>query len=201
MSEINVTPFVDVMLVLLIVFMITAPLLTTGVAVDLPKTQARKIKGDEQPLTLSVNADGKIFIQKDQVPKAELISRLQAAAKNDKNQRIYVKGDQAINYGRMMEVVAALNVAGFRRVALVTAPLSKAFMPEEKTQKAKAKKPAISKPAAKKAAPKKASPKRAAPKKASPKKASPQKAAPKKAAPKRAAPKSPKTSQTSKTSK
>ena len=128
-SEINVTPFVDVMLVLLIVFMITAPLLTTGVSVDLPKTDAPKILGEETPLTISVNKEGKIFIQEDEVPESQLVPRLSAAAQNDSQQLIYVRGDKGVPYGRVMEVIATLNVAGFKKVALVTLPYGQEFPP------------------------------------------------------------------------
>lgn len=119
MSEINVTPFVDVMLVLLIVFMVTAPLLTVGVPVDLPKTQAKSIAEAEEPLVISVDAEGTVFIQDTEVPMENLVVRLRAITGNKADTRIYVRGDRAINYGRIMEVMGTVNVAGFTRVALV----------------------------------------------------------------------------------
>ena len=119
LSEINVTPFVDVMLVLLIVFMITAPLLTVGVPVDLPKTRAKSIAEPVEPLVISVNAEGQIFIQETEVEIAKLVPRLQAITNNKADTRIYVRGDKSIDYGRVMEVMGAVNVAGFTRVALV----------------------------------------------------------------------------------
>lgn len=119
LSEINVTPFVDVMLVLLIVFMVTAPLLTVGVPVDLPKTKAKAIAEAEEPLVISVNAQGQVFIQDTEVPIDNLVPRLRAITENKADTRIYLRGDQSINYGRIMEVMGTVNVAGFTRVALV----------------------------------------------------------------------------------
>ena len=119
MSEINVTPFVDVMLVLLFVFMVTAPLLTVGVPVDLPKTKAKAIAETEEPLVISVDAAGEIFLQDTQIPLAALVPRLQAITDNKPDTRIYVRGDKSINYGRIVEVMGTVNVAGFTRVALV----------------------------------------------------------------------------------
>ena len=123
MAEINVTPFVDVMLVLLIVFMVTAPLLTVGVQVDLPRTVAPTIQGNEEPLSISVDAAGKVFIQESEVDMNDLVPRLVAVSKGASDRRIFVRGDRAINYGRVMEVMGLINAAGFTRVALVaTAP-------------------------------------------------------------------------------
>jgi len=119
LSEINVTPFVDVMLVLLIVFMVTAPLLTVGVPVDLPKTKAKAIAEAEEPLVISVNAQGQVFIQDTEVPIENLVPRLRAITENKADTRIYLRGDQSINYGRIMEVMGTVNIAGFSRVALV----------------------------------------------------------------------------------
>ena len=119
LSEINVTPFVDVMLVLLIVFMITAPLLTVGVPVDLPKTKAKSIAESEEPLVISVDAEGLVFIQDTEVEIENLVPRLRAITENKVDTRIYVRGDKSINYGRVMEVMGSVNVAGFTRVALV----------------------------------------------------------------------------------
>ena len=119
MADINVTPFVDVMLVLLIVFMVTAPLLTVGVQVDLPKADAQAIPGNDEPLTISVNAEGKVFLQETETPLDALGSRLSAITGNNPDARIFVRGDQAINYGRVMEVMSTVNRAGYRKVALV----------------------------------------------------------------------------------
>jgi biopolymer transport protein TolR len=119
MSDINVTPFVDVMLVLLVVFMVTAPLLTVGVPVDLPKTKAKAIAEAEEPLVISVNAQGQVFIQDTEVPIENLVPRLRAITENKADTRIYLRGDQSINYGRIMEVMGTVNIAGFSRVALV----------------------------------------------------------------------------------
>jgi len=122
MSDINVTPMVDVMLVLLVIFMVTAPLLTSGVPVDLPKTQAGQLKGDDQPLTISVDKQGKIFLQDTEVQIEELAPRLKAITASKPDTRIFVKGDSGINYGRVMEVMGQLGAAGFPHVALLTQP-------------------------------------------------------------------------------
>ena len=119
MSEINVTPFVDVMLVLLIVFMITAPLLTVGVPVDLPKTKAQPLSQPEEPLVISVNSKGEIYVQETSVPLESLVPRLVAITENNADTRIYLRGDRSIDYGRMMQVMGHVNAAGFRRVALI----------------------------------------------------------------------------------
>ena len=119
MSEINVTPMVDVMLVLLVIFMVTAPLLTVGVQVDLPKTNASLIPGADEPLTISVNAEGTIFLQETELELAALAPRLAAITGNNPDVRIFVRGDKAISYGRVMEVMGTINAAGFRKVALV----------------------------------------------------------------------------------
>ncbi|MEE9301036.1 MAG: protein TolR [Alphaproteobacteria bacterium] len=119
LSEINVTPFVDVMLVLLIVFMITAPLLTVGVPIDLPKTKAKTIAEAVEPLVISVNAEGVIFIQDTEVELDNLVPRLTAITENKSDTRIYLRGDRSIDYGRVMEVMGTVNVAGFTRVALI----------------------------------------------------------------------------------
>ena len=120
MSEINVTPFVDVMLVLLIVFMVTAPLLTVGVPVDLPKTKAQSISEPDEPLVVSVDAEGVIFIQDTEVALENLVARLAAITEQKIDARIYIRGDQAIDYGRVMQVMGRINAAGFTRVALIT---------------------------------------------------------------------------------
>ena len=119
MAEINVTPFVDVMLVLLIVFMVTAPLLTVGVPVDLPKTEAKTISDPEEPLVISVNAAGEIYLQDSQIEIDNLVPRLVAITENKPDTRIFVRGDQSISYGQIMEVMGTVNFAGFKRVALI----------------------------------------------------------------------------------
>ena len=119
MSEINVTPFVDVMLVLLVVFMVTAPLLTVGVPIDLPRTAAQQIAGQDEPLAVSVDAAGNIFVQERQVELAQLGSVLKEVSGQKPDIRIFVRGDQAINYGRVLEVMGSIQGAGFTRVALV----------------------------------------------------------------------------------
>ncbi len=120
MSEINVTPMVDVMLVLLVVFMITAPLLTVGVPVDLPKTRASVIIGQDEPLVVTVNAEGKLILQETEVALDKLVARLTAIAENRKETRVFVRGDRKIAYGKVMEVMGRINLAGFTRVALIT---------------------------------------------------------------------------------
>ncbi len=122
MADINVTPMVDVMLVLLVIFMVTAPLLTSGVPVDLPKSQAGQLKGDDQPLSISVDKQGRIFLQDTEVQLDELAPRLKAITAAKPDTRIFVKGDQGINYGRVMEVMGQLGAAGFPHVALLTQP-------------------------------------------------------------------------------
>lgn len=139
MSEINVTPFVDVMLVLLIVFMVTAPLLTVGVPVDLPKTQAKSIGESEEPLVISVNAEGTVFIQETPVEMENLVARLQAITGNKADTRIYVRGDKGVNYGRVMEVMGNINVAGFSRVALIAELPKGASRAARKADKSKSK--------------------------------------------------------------
>ncbi|HEX3753689.1 MAG TPA: protein TolR [Rhizomicrobium sp.] len=119
MSEINVTPFVDVMLVLLIVFMVTAPLLTVGVPVDLPKTKAKPLGQDREPLQVTIAKDG-IYVQKLKVPEDELVPKLTAIAGAGYDQRIFVRGDQAVPYGKVMTVMGELSAAGFTHIGLVT---------------------------------------------------------------------------------
>ncbi len=120
LSEINVTPFVDVMLVLLIVFMITAPLLTVGVPIELPKTKAKSIAESEEPLVITVNAEGVVFIQDTEVDIENLVPRLKAITENKADTRIYLRGDKSVDYGRVMEVMGTINLAGFTRVAMIT---------------------------------------------------------------------------------
>ena len=122
MSEINVTPFVDVMLVLLIIFMVTAPLLTVGVQVDLPESAADSLPDDQEPLTLSINSKGEIYIQEHQVTYQKMIPKLLAIAKNRTDTRIYGRGEKNINYGRVLEVMGTLSGAGFSKVALISEP-------------------------------------------------------------------------------
>ena len=120
MADINVTPFVDVMLVLLIVFIVTAPLLTAGVPVDLPKTRAQPLGQDREPLSVTVKRDGKVFLQNTPVGEDELVAKLTAIAANGYDQRIFVRGDKAVDYGRVMEVMGVLSAAGFTHIGLVT---------------------------------------------------------------------------------
>ena len=120
MSEINVTPMVDVMLVLLIIFMVAAPLLTVGVAIDLPQTQAKSLDQDREPLTVTVNDKGQVYLQNTDVKLDELIPKLRAIAKNGGDERIYVRGDKKVDYGTVMRVMGRLSAAGYRRVALIT---------------------------------------------------------------------------------
>ncbi|MBL4691560.1 MAG: protein TolR [Rhodospirillales bacterium] len=120
MSEINVTPMVDVMLVLLIIFMVTAPLLTVGVQVDLPKTKASIIRGEDEPLAITVNAEGQVYLQETKIDLEGLLPRLNAITGNNPDVRIFVRGDASVNYGRVMEVMGTINSAGYRKVALVT---------------------------------------------------------------------------------
>src|ERR1700716_4173286 len=122
MAEINVTPMVDVMLVLLIIFMVSAPLLTVGVPLDLPQTQAKSLDNDKEPLTVSVNTKGEVFLQNTEIKVDELVPKLQAItqARGGNDERIYVRGDKKVDYGTVMRVMGRLSAAGFRRVALVT---------------------------------------------------------------------------------
>jgi biopolymer transport protein TolR len=123
MAEINVTPFVDVMLVLLIIFMVSAPLLTVGVPIDLPQSQAKSIDQDKEPLTVSVNDKGQVYLQNSEIQVEELVPKLQAITQTrggGGDERIYVRGDKKVDYGTVMRVMGRLSAAGFRRVALVT---------------------------------------------------------------------------------
>ena len=123
MSEINVTPMVDVMLVLLIIFMVSAPLLTVGVPIDLPPSQAKSLDQDKEPLTLSLNQEGKIFLQNTEIGVEELVPKLKAISEargGGFDERIYVRGDRKVDYGTVMKVMGRISGAGFHRVALVT---------------------------------------------------------------------------------
>jgi biopolymer transport protein TolR len=119
-SDINVTPFVDVMLVLLIVFMVTAPLLTVGVPVDLPKTRAQALSQDREPLSVTIKRGGQIYLQNTPIAEDELVPKLAAIAANGYDQRIFVRGDKSVDYGRVMEVMGMLSAAGFTHIGLVT---------------------------------------------------------------------------------
>ena len=125
MSDINVTPLVDVMLVLLIVFMVAAPLMTTGVPIELPKTEAKPLPTPSEPLTISVQADRKVFIDKTEIALGDLAAKLQALAKNGNDEQLMVRGDTAVPYGAIMEVMGVLNSAGFTKISLVTSPAEK----------------------------------------------------------------------------
>jgi len=138
MSEINVTPFVDVMLVLLIIFMVTAPLLTVGVEVNLPDTKAVAVAGDDEPLAISITETGEIYLQDTQVPLETLVPRLQAITGQNFDLRIFVRGDAGINYGRVMEVMGTINKAGYRRVAMIT---RSGGSPKKETKKPSSTKP------------------------------------------------------------
>ena len=122
MAEINVTPMVDVMLVLLIIFMVSAPLLTVGVPIDLPQTQAKTLDQDKEPLTVSVNVKGEVYSAELRGAARGLVAKLKAVteARNGMDERIYVRGDKQVDYGTVMKVMGRLSSAGFRRVALVT---------------------------------------------------------------------------------
>jgi biopolymer transport protein TolR len=122
MAEINVTPMVDVMLVLLIIFMVAAPMLTVGVPLDLPQTQAKSLEQDKNPLTLSVNLKGQVFLNDTEIALDDLVAKLKAVteARAGLDERIFVRGDKKVDYGTVMKVMGRLSAAGFRRVALVT---------------------------------------------------------------------------------
>jgi len=122
MGEINVVPYIDVMLVLLIIFMVSAPLLTVGVPLDLPQTQAKTLDQDKEPLTVSVNTKGEVYLQNTEIPLDELVPKLKAIteARGGAEERIFVRGDRQVDYGTVMKVMGRISAAGFRRVALVT---------------------------------------------------------------------------------
>jgi len=139
LAEINVTPMVDVMLVLLIIFMVTAPLMTSGVSVDLPKTNAQPINNDSQPLTVSIRANGDVYLQDEQVAMPDVVGKLKAIASNNPDRRIFVRGDKDLPYGRIMEIMGIITQGGFTHVALLaeqTGPNTPAAAP-----------PAVAKPA------------------------------------------------------
>ena len=120
MSEINVTPFVDVMLVLLIIFMVTAPLLTVGIPVDLPKVKSNALTDQKDPLEVTVKLDGKVFLGESEVEVENIIPRLNAITDQNTKTRIYIRGDRVVAYGRIMEIMSIINSAGYEKVALVT---------------------------------------------------------------------------------
>lgn len=120
MAEINVTPFVDVMLVLLIIFMVSAPLMTTGVPIDLPETKAKPMQGDIEPVTVSVRSGGAVYVQDEEVEVERLVALLTAISENGTEARVYLRGDADADYGTMMQVMGRLNAAGFNKIGLVT---------------------------------------------------------------------------------
>jgi biopolymer transport protein TolR len=120
MADINMTPFIDIMLVLLIIFMVAAPLLATGVAVDLPQTKAGPLNIDQKPISIAINDQGQVFLMDAPVANDELLPKLQAAAKQGFDERIYLRADKGILYGRVAEIMASLTAAGYKKVALVT---------------------------------------------------------------------------------
>lgn len=129
LSEINVTPFVDVMLVLLVVFMVTAPLLSVGVPVDLPKTEAASINNPDEPIVISIDSRGAIYIQESEIPIANLAPRLEAITGANPDARIFVRGDKGIAYGKVMEVMGRISVAGYSKVSLL------AELPDQRKKK------------------------------------------------------------------
>jgi biopolymer transport protein TolR len=120
MHEINVTPFVDVMLVLLIIFMVTAPMLTSGVPIELPETKGQQLQTNKDPVTLSVDKSGKVFIQETEIKLDEIAAKLKAIAKNGADEQIFIRGDKGIDYGTVMRVMGRVKAAGFTKVSLVT---------------------------------------------------------------------------------
>ena len=135
MSDINVTPFVDVMLVLLVIFMVTAPLLTVGVQVDLPKAQASLIQEPDEPLSVSVDFEGRVYLQNSEIELRKLTARLIAVTGANPDIRIFVRGDKTIDYGRVMQVMGTINAAGFKRVALIMEMPGRATLPQKKLNK------------------------------------------------------------------
>ena len=120
MSDINVTPFVDVMLVLLIVFMVTAPLLSAGVPVNLPDANAKPLAIDKEPVSVTIDKDGRVFVKDTEVPVDDLVSKLSAAVNGNLDERIYIRGDRSVSYGTIMRVMGDINGAGFRNIGLVS---------------------------------------------------------------------------------
>ena len=124
-AEINMTPFIDVMLVLLIIFMVAAPLIATGVPIDLPQTGAKPINVDQKPITIVIDGKGQIFLQDQPTLEPDLVTRLHSIAKQGFEDRIYVRGDRQVDYGRVASVMSTITSAGFKRVALVTEPAAR----------------------------------------------------------------------------
>ena len=124
-AEINMTPFIDVMLVLLIIFMVAAPLIATGVPLDLPQTGAKPINVDQKPLTIAIDSKGQIFLQDEPTLEPDLVAKLHGLAKQGFDERVYVRGDKQVDYGRVASVMSTITAAGFKRVALVTEPASR----------------------------------------------------------------------------
>lgn len=120
MSEINVTPMVDVMLVLLIIFMVAAPLLTVGVPIDLPETKAKALNVDTQPITISIGPNGELHLQETEIPIDELVAKLQAISKTGYDERIFIRGDKATNYGAAMKVMGLIQAAGYKNIGLIS---------------------------------------------------------------------------------
>jgi biopolymer transport protein TolR len=131
MSEINVTPFVDVMLVLLIVFMVTAPLLTVGVPLELPETKSKTVQGNDEPLIISVDAEGRVYIEDLEVGLDNLVPKLQAVVGAKAEQRIFVRGDKDVNYGRVLQVMGEIHDAGFTKVAMISAGVPQSKNPKK----------------------------------------------------------------------
>jgi biopolymer transport protein TolR len=123
MADINMTPFIDVMLVLLIIFMVAAPLLTTGVSVDLPRASATALNVERKPIAVSLNEQGQLYVMDEPIADADLIAKLQTASQSDVDQRIYLRASKAVSYGRVAEIMAAVTSAGYKKVALVTEPI------------------------------------------------------------------------------
>ena len=123
MADINMTPFIDVILVLLIIFMVAAPLLTTGVSVDLPRASAKALNVDRKPIAVSLNEQGQLYVMDQPIADADLVAKLQAVSQNDVDQRIYLRASKVVPYGRVAQIMAAVTEAGFKKVALVTEPI------------------------------------------------------------------------------
>jgi biopolymer transport protein TolR len=123
MADINMTPFIDVILVLLIIFMVAAPLLTTGVSVDLPRASATALNVDRKPIAVSLNEQGQLYVMDQPIADADLVAKLQAASQSDVDQRIYLRASKTVPYGRVAEIMAAVTTAGYKKVALVTEPI------------------------------------------------------------------------------
>ena len=123
-SEINITPLVDVMLVLLIVFMIAAPLLSVGVPVNLPKNEAKSLSSQKDPLTVTIDSNGKVFIQEKEIAFDQLATKLNAISENGYKEKIYIRGDRSADYGKILKVMARINTAGFENIGLVTDPIN-----------------------------------------------------------------------------